>query len=381
MSKSSTPISICIICKNEQKHIVTFLQSILKALANHTYEIVIVDTGSTDDTLQLINQTLKGTNYKLCHFDWIGDFAAARNYSLDQATNDWVLVLDCDEYIESLDTNCFSQMIDQFPTGVGLLERHNHQELNGIDSIYTDQVERLFNKKYYFYEAIIHEQVRVRPQFVGTTTSANTDIISEYSDRYSRISIPLIVDHCGYVGTPEEIKAKADRNINLLLEMLKKDPTDPYIYFQIGQSYNSIHDDENAAYYYGKGLEYDIDPEAEYAQMMIEAYGYSLLHLERYDEALQFENIIDVFGKTPEFAVLMGLIYLRKGMLLQAMTQFLQATTYDTCRTEGSNTFIPYFNMGCVNEVFGNKEDAIALYEKCGNFPQALDRLKELKQQ
>ena len=74
----------------------------------------------------------------------------------------------------------------------------------------------------------------------------------------------------------------------------------------------------------------------------------------------------------------MGLIYLRKGMILEAMTEFLKATSFETARTEGANTFIPTFNMGCVNEVLGEIDTAIALYKKCGNFKPALDRLQDL---
>lgn len=352
-------------------------------MGNFPYEIVITDTGSTDDTLTIINQVKEDThsNIRTCHFDWINDFAAARNFSLDQAQNDWVLVLDCDEYVEAIDISFFEQMATRYPYGVGMLVRKNHQILNDTDSIYTDNVERFFNKKYFYYESIIHEQVRIRPEYVDKFASLYPDKQVIPNANYVRINIPLTVDHCGYIGTPEEALAKAKRDSDLLFKMLEQNPDDPYIYFQIGQSFNSIHDDENAAKYYSKGLEYDVDPNAEYVQMMVEAYGYNLIHLERYEEALGFEGIEDVFGKTPEFAVLMGLIYLRNGLIMQAMSQFLKATTYDTCRTEGSNTFIPYFNMGCVNEVLGNTADAIALYKKCGKFPQALNRLAELTAQ
>lgn len=94
---------------------------------------------------------------------------------------------------------------------------------------------------------------------------------------------------------------------------------------------------------------------------------------------LQFKNIYDEFATTADFVCLMRLIYLRKGMLLEAMTEFLKATTMETARTEGANSFIPLFNMGCINEVLGNINDAVTLYKKCGNFKPALDRLKELQ--
>lgn len=354
-----TPFSICIIAKNEEKHMETFLSSIQKHFTGCNYEIVLVDTGSTDET---VNIAKKYTN-KIFHFDWINDFSAARNFSLSCASYDWILVLDCDEYVEELNPKGFEAMIQHYPKSVGMLSRKNHYEQNDTDTIYTDDVERFFNRNLFHYEAIIHEQVRA----------------IDGSD-FERIAIPLVVDHCGYNGTLEDLKKKAERNNELLLKMLEETPDDPYLYFQIGQSYNMLRDDEKACYYYGKGLEYDVDPRAEYVQMMVIGYGYALLHLERYDEALQFQNIYEEFATSADFVCLMGLIYLRKGMIVQAMTEFLKATSFETSRTEGANTFIPTFNMGCVNEVLGDVETAVALYKKCGDFKPALDRLAELGQ-
>ncbi len=74
----------------------------------------------------------------------------------------------------------------------------------------------------------------------------------------------------------------------------------------------------------------------------------------------------------------MGLIYLRNGMIVQAMTEFLKATSFDCARTEGANTYIPTYNMACVNEVLGDLDNAVKLYKKCGNFKPAQDRLREL---
>lgn len=334
-----------------------FLSAIRKHFKNYPYELVLVDTGSTDSTISIAQ---KYTD-KIYHFDWIGDFSVARNYSLQCASYDWILVLDCDEYIIDLDVRGFDAMITHYPQCVGMLSRKNHYEMNDTDSVYTDDVERFFNRKLFHYEAIIHEQVRA---FDGSD--------------YQRIALPLTVDHCGYNGTIEDLRKKAERNNELLLKMLKETPDDPYLYFQIGQSYNMLRDDEKACYYYGKGLEYDVDPNAEYVQMMVIGYGYALLHLERYDEALQFQNIYDEFATTADFVCLMGLIYLRKGMIVQAMAEFLKATSFETAKTEGANSFIPTYNMACINEVLGDIATAKVLYKKCGNFKPAVDRLKAL---
>ena len=353
-----TPISVCIIARNEEKHMEVFLSSIQKHMGKYPYEIILIDTGSTDRTVSIAQ---KYTD-KIFSFEWVQDFSAARNYSLGCASNDWILVLDCDEYVANLDISAFSKIISEFPDAVGMITRKNHYEMNGTDSVYTDQVERFFNRKLYHYEFPIHEQVRALN-----------------GQPYTRVELPLTAEHQGYTGTPEEIKKKADRNNELLLKMLEKTPDDPYLYFQIGQSYNMVHDDEKACYYYGKGLEYPVEPKLEYVQMMVIGYGYALLHLERYDEALQFQNIYNDFSFSADFVCLMGLIYLRNGLVIQAMKEFLNATTISHVHVAGANSFIPTFNMGCINEVLGAIDTAVTLYRKCGNFKPALDRLAELK--
>ena len=169
------PISICVIMKNEQKNMENFLSAIQKHFKDYPHEIVLVDTGSTDNTISIAQ---KYTD-KIFHFDWIGDFSAARNFSLQCAAYDWVLVLDCDEYIIDLDVRGIDALITYYPQCVGMLSRKNHYEMNGTDSVYTDDVERFFNKKLFHYEAIIHEQVRALD---GT--------------EYKRVALPLTVDHC-----------------------------------------------------------------------------------------------------------------------------------------------------------------------------------------
>lgn len=352
-----TPISICIIAKNEEKHMEAFLSSIKKHFGSYPYELVLVDTGSSDNTVAIASRYTD----RIFHFTWIGDFSAARNYSLSCASHDWVLILDCDEYVTELDAAGFDAMISAYPDAVGMLTRKNHYEMNGTDSIYTDEVERFFNRRRFHYEAIIHEQVCALD---GTP--------------YERAALPLLVDHCGYSGSAEELRQKVDRNNALLLQMLAEKPDDPYLYFQLGQSYNLLRDDEHACYYYGRGLEFDVDPHAEYVQMMVIGYGYALLHLERFSEALQFENIYEEFATSADFVCLMGLIYLRNGRIVQAMAEFLKATSFETAKTEGANTFIPTYNMACVNEVLGDVKTAVSLYKKCGDFKPAKERLKEL---
>lgn len=87
-------ISLCMIVRNEAQNI----ELALKSASAFVDEIIIVDTGSTDNTPELCR---KYTD-KLYHFTWCDDFSAARNESLKYATKEWILVLDADEILEPL---------------------------------------------------------------------------------------------------------------------------------------------------------------------------------------------------------------------------------------------------------------------------------------
>lgn len=356
------PISVCIIAKNEEKNI----ENCLKPLRAYDWEIIVVDTGSDDNTKEIAARYAD----KVLDYTWTQDFAAARNFSIEQASYDMILVIDCDETLIDIDINVILKLMEQQPHHIGLLSRRNHYEMNGTDSVYTDLVERLFSRRHYHYRGIIHEQVVPKPECVK-----QGDVSA-----YGTYQIPLLLEHCGYNGSAEELLEKAQRNIKLLQIDLENHPDNPYTYFQLGQSYNMIHDDENACLYYGKGLSYDVNPDAEYVQMMVIGYGYALLHLNRAEEALGLAGVYDAFDSSADFVSLMGLIYLRNGQYMKALLEFIKATTFETAHVTGANTFIPSYNIGLINEMMGEKEMALIHYRKCGDFPMALEKIKALEE-
>ena len=73
-------ISVCIITKNEAHN----LEICLERLAKYDYEIVVIDTGSTDGSVELA----KKYTDKVFDFVWVDDFSAARNYAIEKATNE-----------------------------------------------------------------------------------------------------------------------------------------------------------------------------------------------------------------------------------------------------------------------------------------------------
>lgn len=84
-------LSLCMIVKNEEEVLARCLESI----KNIVDEINIVDTGSTDKTVEIAKQYTD----RVFHYEWNSDFAAARNESLKYATKDYILYLDADDVI------------------------------------------------------------------------------------------------------------------------------------------------------------------------------------------------------------------------------------------------------------------------------------------
>ena len=86
---SISTISACMIVKNEA----AFLEGCLSSLSGHVDEIIVVDTGSDDETPAIAQQF----GCRVLQYEWRDDFSAARNIALDRATSDWILYIDADE--------------------------------------------------------------------------------------------------------------------------------------------------------------------------------------------------------------------------------------------------------------------------------------------
>ena len=111
------PISICIIAKNEEHT----LDKCLSALKPMDCEIIFVDTGSTDSTKQIA----KKYTDKIYDFTWMDDFSVARNFSISKASHDWILVIDCDEYVENFDMQQLLAFTHSNKEAIGEITRYD----------------------------------------------------------------------------------------------------------------------------------------------------------------------------------------------------------------------------------------------------------------
>ena len=98
-------LSLCMIVKNEEANLGLCLESV-KGVAD---EIIIVDTGSTDRTVEIARRY----GAKISSYKWDDDFAAARNVSLQSATSNWIMVLDADEALAEEDRGRLRALLRQ----------------------------------------------------------------------------------------------------------------------------------------------------------------------------------------------------------------------------------------------------------------------------
>ena len=346
------PISVCMIAKNEDNHI----EECLKRLRPCRFEIIVVDTGSVDRTVEIAQRYAD----KVFHFAWCNDFSAARNFSVQQASNDWVLIIDCDEYLENVNLAELEEATARNSRSVGMIVRNNPYSIQGVRSVMSERLGRLFNRRYCHFEGIIHEQV-----------------FALDGREVDSFKIPLTFYHEGYVSESGK-RMRATRNLELLLHDLKAKGPNPYIYFQLGQNYVSLNDLEKAAQYYQKGLELNADPSSAFVQSMVETYGYCLIELARYDAAMSLQDKYEQFSHHADFIYLMGMIYMKKGIYDKAIEEFEKATACPSCSRKGVNSYQANYNIASIYETLGKPEEARTYYKKCGDYAPALRRLREL---
>lgn len=344
-------ISVCMIVKDEGK----VLEKCLDSIKAYDYEIIIVDTGSKDNTKEI---ALKYTN-NVFDFHWCNDFSKARNFSIDKASNDFILILDADEIITDLD----KLKLEEFTKGnhekVGRILRKNEYSRNNNKFIYREYVNRFFNKTKYKYTGTIHEQ-----------------IVRKDNKPYDTHNLPLVLEHFGYDREELNRKNKVARNIKMLEEALKRNGKDPYIYYQLGKSFYLEEKFTEAKVNFEEALTFDLDTKLEYVQDLVESYGYSLINMGEYQDAMKFLNLYEEFKKSADFIFLIALIYMNNGLFDEAISEFKKAKKIKDCKMDGVNDYLANYNIGVILECLGNKHEALKYYNMCIGYENALRRIE-----
>ncbi|MBI2267563.1 MAG: tetratricopeptide repeat protein [Armatimonadetes bacterium] len=214
-------LSLCMIVRNEER----FLSQALDSVKDLVDEMVVVDTGSEDNTVAIA----QSYGARVSSHEWKNDFAKARNRAISEATGDWILMLDGDEV---LDRRCFSRIREliQKDVQVGYSFKFvNIMNDNEDPDIVRHYYIRLFPRSEdIYYKGALHEQVTQRiPDPDGTFIEFPVD----------RIVTDVVIYHQGYKPDLYRGRNKSERNIGILMESLEREPDHPFHHFNLGVSY------------------------------------------------------------------------------------------------------------------------------------------------
>lgn len=282
----SNLLSVCMIVKNEE----TVLERCLQSIHGIADEIIIVDTGSSDGTKNI------AANYtgKIYDFEWVKNFAKARNYAASKATAEWILVIDADEYVDRNSFKDFKRKLALYPPkhDINAVQIVNFTGENANLTALNRHTRLYRNNKQIEYHRPIHEILRHKE---GECTLG---------------LVELQIYHSGYMKDTVEEKQKTERNLSILLEQGKKTGID---YFYIGNEYNRLGEMKKAIQYYQTAYKNRESVNADYITKLLVFLIDALYREKRYDEALDIiKGCEEAYPNYVDYKYYKGLIFFTK---------------------------------------------------------------------
>lgn len=300
-------ISACVIVKNEEKNIERWLDN-MRQIAD---EIIVVDTGSTDNTIDI----LENAGITPYHFTWCNDFAAAKNYAIQQATGDWIVFLDADEYFDASSVQRFRTEMTRYHANkkIGaIMCQLVNIDIDNRDKIIDTAIQvRIFrNTKNIYYKNPVHEQLVTKP---------GKYIMQKCFD--------LQIVHTGY--STSILRKKAERDLLILQQREKEAKTQQEreqlcVFFM--DAYNCLKKFDKVLEYAQKAIKFNtriLGEDIHAYEGMISA----MINLGKKDEEIM-AVIAEARKKFPQevfFAVQLGYYYYMGRDYLQAEQYLLEA--------------------------------------------------------
>jgi len=275
-------LSACMIVKDEE----SLLPQCLDSIKDVVDELIIVDTGSTDRTVEIA----ESYNARIYHHPWQGSFSEARNHSIKYATCDWILQIDADEKLEAAD----------IPILRAALRRKEYSSVSvALVSEMSDGVSRSYFQRIYrrgkaYYEGIVHNQ-----------------IVCEGEDLLTAIRI----HHYGYNLDAEQMQKKHKRTESLLKKQIAEKPDFIFAWMNLVKIYScqKLWDDviETAQ----KALKLDsLYTNIPLHQMILGDITYALFVKQEYDSAMETcAKLLEVNSDNLDGNFYMGSICISKG--------------------------------------------------------------------
>ena len=329
-------ITACLIIKNEEKYLANCLSSIERLCS----EIIIVDTGSTDTSIEIA----KAYTSKIFHYTWENDYAAARNESLKHATGDFILYIDADEELESNQEFEIKSLLKHNNYDALILNVKSYMQSSENENII--RYPRIFrNYKNLSFKYAIHEQI--------------IDSLDENDARFYESDVNIL--HHGYNIPLQDLIKKKERNLLAIESILKNEPSNEYYRYHLGMSLFSLERYEEAIRelnlllsneYYGNSEIYNVialsysnlnyyKESTEFCQKSIEKsanqftawylLGDNLLAEKKYDDSIQaFERYLQIEDSTlsSDFRAAKSLVHEKMGLAYLMVQQVRESNKH-----------------------------------------------------
>lgn len=348
-------LSLCAIVKNEETAFPQCLESVRDAVD----EMVVLDTGSTDRTVEIAREF----GAKVYDFEWCDDFAAARNEALKYAEGEWILVLDADEVLHP---EIIPQIREAIADENHLIVNLVRQEVGAAQSPYS-LTSRLFRR---------HPALRFsRPYHAMVDDSAISLLATEPHWQVISLS-PVAILHYGYQAEAIAAQDKYNRARKAMEKFLAAHPDDVYVCSKLGALYLQEERVREGIELLKRGLKAtEIEPPVCFELHYHLGNGYRRLQ-DLNQAALHYQTAL----KQPILPHLKLGAYNNLGSLLQTVGEFqLAENVHREALKIDPNFAIGHYNLGMTCKAQGKFQEAIAAYETAiqlnPNYAQAYQNL------
>lgn len=333
-------LSLCMIVKNEEATLPKCLSSVKRVVD----EMVVLDTGSTDNTVK----TAKKFGAKVYDFAWSNDFSAARNEALKYVTGDWVLVLDADETLTQNIVPQLKQVIRREEYILINLVRH---EVGAEQSPYS-LVSRLFRK---------HPEICFSRPYHALVDDSVSALLSKEPHWQIGYLEGVAILHTGYQKSSIDQQNKFAKAQTAMEKFIAVHPHDPYVCSKLGALYVEKGKITQGIELLARGVtaaeeNYDILYELYYHL----GIAYTRLHNSRQAVA-HYQAAI----KLPIYPLLKLGSYNNLGNIFKALGDLKNAkAAYETALKIDPKFAAGYYNLGMTFKAMNLFKDAIAAYQK-----------------
>ncbi|MHB8066024.1 MAG: glycosyltransferase family 2 protein, partial [Ruminiclostridium sp.] len=345
-------ITACSIVKNEAHNIARSIESYKGAVD----EIIIVDTGSTDNTVEICKS--HGATALFC--EWNNDFSAAKNYALEHAKGDWIIFLDADEwFVPKLSRKTITDLLKQIDNVADGLMTTMCEYNDKTDKVYAREITtRIFrNSKQIRFKGSIHER-----------------LIDDDNEITQAHCPDIEIFHSGYANGLVEKKSK--RNIDILYNAYKQGEVNTHLYFYIFRENYMLGNVEEAIYFYKlfmKQEDADKVIKNDGAIICIYEFMYRIMvqNQEKFSQK-KIDSLLETaykkYPKMPIHSYMLGCEKLKANEYCESYDWLCNAINLNSQYSEPfTNSFVAYLNdtyykLGYISQEQGKQDQAMTYY-------------------